>query len=324
MNSATRNIAAAQPGGPGPWMPLHTLRRGGLGGLIHGDGYTDEVEGQLRRHMTVQLPRPVRIGVVSLKGGVGKSATALGVAATLAQARGTHTALIDTDTDAATAGIQVGGGGTHSWWDLLSAAAKDEAAARRDPARFATQLPNIGLHIYPAPVSAELRARMIGRQYASLLRVLGYRYWVSIIDCGTGLTGNIAQEVLRSSDAIIIATSVAEADLIKAVETRQFLARNGHARLAAAATVAAWIRPGSGKTRAPDVEDMLREKWFTPLGPQGGGDAQVREVIAVPNDDSVAGGASINPTAAAPRTQAAWRAVGAAAMSAVCERLAAL
>ncbi|MEP6560422.1 MAG: hypothetical protein ABJD68_05010 [Nakamurella sp.] len=319
-------ITRAAPGlGPGvggalgAWVPLHTLRPPLWRTRLNGDLYSKNTHDYIIRRIRVPLPRPIKIAVLSLKGGVGKTFTSNGIGATIGIERSPQlTALLDVDPDAGSAGIQVGGAHTHSWYDLLRAASTDLSVLSH-PEDWATRTPN-NLDLYPAPPNPSLRGRMNEEFYVSLVRVLGNKYWVTVLDSGTGLASNTIQHALvRSADAVIISTSTDDSDLAKAVETRKLLSTMGFGRLGSAATVAVWQRPHRRGVQSPwEFEDDVRNNHFTcgtdPL-------TDIREVVVVPHADNIAGRMSQNPLTAAEPTRAAWRAIAASAISAAVERI---
>ena len=306
-------------GALGAWAPLHTLRPPLWRTRLNGDLYSKSTHDYIIRRIRVPLPRPIKIAVLSLKGGTGKTFNSNGIGATIGIERTPQlTALLDVDPDAGTAGEQVGGDHTHSWYDLLRAASTDLSVLSH-PEDWASRTPN-NLDVYPAPPDPSLRGRMNEEFYISLVRVLGNKYWVTVLDSGTGLASNNIQHALvRSADAVIISTSTDDIDLAAAVDTRRLLNTMGFGRLGQAATVAVWQRPNRGGVKSPwEIEDDVRTNHFTcgtdPL-------TDTREVVVVPHAHNIAGRMGQNPLAAPEPTRAAWRAIGASAISAAVERL---
>ena len=306
-------------GALGAWVPLHTLRPPLWRTRLNGDLYSKNTHDYIIRRIRVPLPRPVKIAVLCLKGGVGKTFNSNGIGATIGIERTPQlTALLDVDPDAGTAGEQVGGAHTHSWYDLLRAASADLSVLSH-PEDWATRTPN-NLDVYPAPPDPTLRGRMNEEFYASLVRVLGAKYWVTILDSGTGLASNNIQHALvRSADAVIISTSTDDIDLAAAVDTRRLLNTMGFGRLGQAATVAVWHRPNRGAARSAwEIEDDVRTNHFS-----SGTDpiTDIRDVVVVPHAHNIAGRMGTDPLAAPEPTRAAWRAISASAISAAVERI---
>ena len=306
-------------GALGAWAPLHTLRPPLWRTRLNGDLYSKNTHDYIIRRIRVPLPRPIKIAVLSLKGGTGKTFNSNGIGATIGIERTPQlTALLDVDPDAGTAGEQVGGDHTHSWYDLLRAASTDLSVLSH-PEDWASRTPN-NLDVYPAPPDPSLRGRMNEEFYISLVRVLGNKYWVTVLDSGTGLASNNIQHALvRSADAVVISTSTDDIDLAAAVDTRRLLNTMGFGRLGQAATVAVWQRPNRGGVKSPwEIEDDVRTNHFTcgtdPL-------TDTREVVVVPHAHNIAGRMGQNPLAAPEPTRAAWRAIAASAISAAVERL---
>lgn len=313
--------AMADPAGM-QWLPLRTIRPTGLA-KARGQRFTAQADSLFQRFLTAPSSRGMRIGVLAIKGGVGKSFTATGVAATLAeerQARQERVAYIDTDKDAATAGNRVGGADyPYSWWNVLSDAAKDRAAATRNAHRYAMQT-SIGMDVYPAPANPDLRAKMTGTQYRQLLGIFQMRYWLSIIDTGTAIVSEMGNAVLDSLDAVIVATSNDTVDdLPKCHETLDVIG-DRRPDLARNAIVAAYWRFSTGPDKNYfDTEDAIRgfsrpDKEGQPTRPPL--ERRVRDVVVVPQAAAQSRTPhGHDPTLVGPAVQAAWRAITAGAMS---------
>jgi chromosome partitioning protein len=139
------------------------------------------------------------LALANQKGGVGKTTTAVNLAACLAEAGG-HTLVLDLDPQAnATSGLGESANGTSSY-DLLDGAPLDELA-------HATRFPNLDLvpaRPELAGAAVELAAHSDGESFlASALMPARERYDYVFVDCPPSL-GPLTVNALAAADRVLV------------------------------------------------------------------------------------------------------------------------
>ena len=189
-----------------------------------------------------------RVAVLSLKGGVGKTVTAVGLGATLASLRGDRVMAVDANPDRGTLGDKVRLETAATIRDLLN----EQGQIRRyaDVRAFTTQAAeppgSAGLRPGPA-VSVAFSAE----DYCDVARVLEHYYSICITDCGTGLLHSAMAGVLRLADQIVLVSSPSVDGARSASATLDWLDAHGYGDLVSDAS---WCcRPSGPGARAPST-----------------------------------------------------------------------
>ncbi|MBV9094621.1 MAG: AAA family ATPase [Streptosporangiaceae bacterium] len=162
-----------------------------------------------RRDLTNRVRTPVagghhRVAVLSLKGGVGKTTTAVGLGATLAAHRGDRVIAVDANPDRGTLSDKVRLETAATIRDLLNE--RDQIRRYADVRAFTSQAPS-RLEVLASDRDPAVSVAFGAEDYCDAARVLEHFYSICITDCGTGLLHSAMSGVLRLADQIIVVSS---------------------------------------------------------------------------------------------------------------------
>jgi MinD-like ATPase involved in chromosome partitioning or flagellar assembly len=248
------------------------------GGRINPGESTTESSG---RALADRINQPVRgsysIALLSLKGGVGKTTTTVGLGATFASLRGDRVIAVDANPDFGTL-AQRGPNDTRSTVrDLLA-----DAAIRgySDVRRHTSQSPS-RLEILASERDPAISEAFSEEDYRAVHTILDRFYNIILTDCGTGLTHSAMRGVLDTADALVIVASPAIDSARSALATLDWLQHHGYAEMVPQATVVlSSARPG---TMPIDLEQLVRHF-----------QSRVRSVCFIPYDHHLAEGGQIS------------------------------
>jgi MinD-like ATPase involved in chromosome partitioning or flagellar assembly len=218
------------------------------GGLLR---FGESAADMRRRDLINRVRTPVagghhRVAVLSLKGGVGKTTTTVGLGATLATLRGDRVIAVDANPDRGTLSDKVRLETAATIRDLLNE--RDQLRRYADVRAFTSQAPS-RLEILASDRDPGVSVAFGADDYCDAARVLEHFYSVCLTDCGTGLLHSAISGVLQLADQIVVVSSPsvdgarsasATLDWLEA-HNRGDLVRNGVVALSA-------IRPKSKST----------------------------------------------------------------------------
>jgi MinD-like ATPase involved in chromosome partitioning or flagellar assembly len=176
------------------------------GGLLR---FGESAADMRRRDLINRVRTPVagghhRVAVLSLKGGVGKTTTAVGLGATLATLRGDRVIAVDANPDRGTLSDKVQLETAATIRDLLNE--RDQVSRYADVRAFTSQMPS-RLEVLASDRDPAVSVAFGADDYGAVARVLEHFYSVSITDCGTGLLHSAMTGVLRLADQMILVSS---------------------------------------------------------------------------------------------------------------------
>jgi MinD-like ATPase involved in chromosome partitioning or flagellar assembly len=145
-----------------------------------------------------------RVAVLSLKGGVGKTTTAVGLGATLATLRGDRVIAVDANPDRGTLSDKVRLETSATIRDLLNE--RDQVRRYADVRAFTSQAPS-RLEVLASDRDPAVSVAFGAEDYCDTARVLEHFYSICITDCGTGLLHSAMSGVLRLADQIVLVSS---------------------------------------------------------------------------------------------------------------------
>ena len=250
------------------------------GGLVK---ISESSAGQRRREMVNRVRTPVagghhRVAVMSLKGGVGKTTTAVGLGATLASLRGDRVIAMDANPDRGTLSDKVRLESPATVRDLLN----DRTLIRRyaDIRQFTSQASS-RLEILASDRDPGVSIAFSADDYREVSCILEHHYSIAITDCGTGLLHSAMSGILEMADHIVLVSSPSVDGARSASATLDWLEAHRYTDLVRTAVVVlSTIRPRSRST--VDLERL--EAHFA---------ARCREVIRIPYDAHLEEGAEV-------------------------------
>ncbi|MET1021154.1 MAG: MinD/ParA family protein [Arthrobacter sp.] len=271
------------------------------GSLNLGPSARQREEDELARRISRQLQGSYNTAVLSLKGGIGKTSTTVGVGLTLAEFRGDPPCAIDANPDSG---------------DLVERALGEGIYQQQAPRTISDLLKNIEsidsltalarymhhagrLHLIAGEQDPEVSDSLTAEEYLRIRKLISGYYSVALTDCGTGVTHNAMSGILQSADNLIIAAGYAVSGAKRARSTLHWLAGHGYEELARNAVVVITDKDEvSSRVDKDAIEDHLS--------------GICRQLIAVPHDRGVADGDLVTLDVLRPETRRAYREIAAA------------
>lgn len=271
------------------------------GSLNLGPSARQREEDELARRISRQLQGSYNTAVLSLKGGIGKTSTTVGVGLTLAEYRGDPPCAIDANPDSG---------------DLVERALGEGIYQQQAPRTISDLLRNVDsidsltalarymhhagrLHLIAGEQDPEVSDSLTAEEYLRIRKLISGYYSVALTDCGTGVTHNAMSGILQSADNLIIAAGYAVSGAKRARSTLHWLADHGYEDLARNAVVVITDKDEvSSRVDKDAIEDHLS--------------GICRQLIAVPHDRGVADGDLVTLDSLRPETRRAYREIAAA------------
>ena len=174
-----------------------------------------------------------RIAVLSLKGGVGKTTTTVGLGATFASVRGDRVIAVDANPDLGTL-VHRAPRQTRSTVRTLL----DDPDIRRysDVRAHTSQAPS-RLEVLASEQDPAVSEAFSESDYRDAMDILRSYYNIILTDCGTGLLHSAMAGVLDLADTLVLVTSPAIDGARSASATLDWLEHHGHGDLAARTVV---------------------------------------------------------------------------------------
>jgi len=243
-----------------------------------------------------------RIGVVSLKGGIGKTTTAAGLGLALATSRGDGVIAVDANPDAGTLSDRLVGAppdpysgaewvgahvrATDDVWiaprsvrDLLSAVAADEIGSATDVMRYVSIAGR--LHVLASEQDPETSEAFSADEYRTTAEVISAFYSVMITDTGTGLLHSAMAGMLSMANSLVIIAAPSVDGASRAAKTLDWLNAHHYGHLVARSVVAvSHTRP-----RAQNVDMRVLDAHFA---------ARTRALVHIPYDPHLVAGSVIH------------------------------
>jgi MinD-like ATPase involved in chromosome partitioning or flagellar assembly len=244
---------------PAPSSGWRRLLYGVSGGLVNfGEGPRDVYRKNLIAHVDRPLQGCYRIAVLSLKGGVGKTAVAATLGSTFASIRGDRVIAVDANPDRGTLSQKVPLETPATVRDLLRGA--ETIRRYSDVRRYTSQAPS-RLEVLASENDPAVSEAFSADDYVRTLDVLERFYSLVIADCGTGLLHSVMSGVLANTDTIIVVSSGSVDGARSASATLDWLDAHGYDDLVRnSVAVINAVRPRSGKVDLKKVEDHFSRR----------------------------------------------------------------
>ena len=236
-----------------------------------------------RRALVARACTPVggghhRVAVLSLKGGVGKTTTVMGLGSTLASLRGDRVIAVDANPDRGTLSDKLRLETPATIRDLLNE--REHIQRYAEVRAFTTQAPS-RLEVLASDRDPTVSVAFSDEDYEDVSQVLEHYYSICITDCGTGLLHSAMAGVLRLADQIVLVSSPSVDGARSASATLDWLQAHGYGDLVRdAVVVLSVIRPRSKST----IDLGRLEQHFA---------ARSRAVIRIPHDAHLEEGAEV-------------------------------
>lgn len=235
-----------------------------------------------REDLLAQIRQPVlgdfRIAVLSIKGGVGKTTTTLGLGSALSLMRNDRVIAVDANPDRGTLAERVRDSSTQSTVrDLLS----DPNIKRYADVRSHTRMASSRLEVLASEQEPAVSEVFGEADYRRTVDILRHYYNIILTDCGTGIMHSAMAGILDLAHTIVLVSSPAIDAARSASATLDWLMQHGHSALVREAhVVLSASRPGSAAVKLDKVYEHF--------------EARCRSVHLIPFDPHLAEGADID------------------------------
>lgn len=290
--------------------PTKDRPSGGLRGAVYkasggtvnlGPSARQREDDALEKRISRQLHGAYNTAVLSLKGGIGKTSTTVGVGMTLAEFRGDPPCAIDANPDSGDLAERALGESIYqssiprTVSDII-----DDLGSITSLTELSRYMQHAGrFHVLAGEQEPEVSDSLTAEEYLKIRALIGKYYSVLLTDCGTGVTHNAMKGILQSADNLVIAAGYAVSGAKRARSTLLWLASHGYEELARNAIV---VITDKDEVSARVNKDAISEHLS----------GICRELIAVPHDRGVADGDLISLETLKPSTRRAYKEIAAA------------
>jgi MinD-like ATPase involved in chromosome partitioning or flagellar assembly len=245
------------------------VHRATRGHVNPGNSRKERTQEDLLAQIRQPLAGDFRIAVLSVKGGVGKTTTTLGLGSALAMIRRDRVIAVDANPDRGTLAERVNDNSTRSTVrDLLS----DPNINRYADIRCHTRMAVSRLEVLASEEDPAAANVFNEEDYRRTVGILGYLYNVILTDCGTGIMHSAMAGVLDLAHSIVLVSSPAIDAVRSASATLDWLMQHGHSGLVREGhVVLSAARPGPVPMKLSKVyeffESRCRSIHFIPFDP---------------------------------------------------------
>lgn len=252
---------------------IHMLTRINLG-LSPDELYEMDLHHRIRRNARDSY----QIGVIGLKGGVGKTALTVALGSALSRVRGDRILAVDADPDGGNLADRVGRQSAATVADLLT----DKELNRYNDIRAYTSMNSSNLEVLSSQDYSAAGREFDDEDWKGATEIASRYYNLVLADCGAGLFQPASRAVLESVSGLVIVASASIDGARQAAITIDWLCRNGYQHLLGRSCVVInHVVPGKP---CLDVADVVQQ--FERHVPAG-------RVIVLPWDRHIAAGTEI-------------------------------
>ena len=234
------------------------LHRATRGRVNPGVSQRDREQQALMEQIRKPLASDFRIAVLSIKGGVGKTTTTIGLGSAFAMVRSDRVIAVDANPDRGTLAERISDSSTSSTVrDLLL----DPHVSRYADVRHHTRLAPSRLEVL-ASVQDPAVSEVFGESdYRRAIEILQAHYNIILTDCGTGIMHSSMASVLDLAQALVLVSSPAVDAARSAAATLDWLTQHGYGTLAREShVVLSGVRPGSSSATFDEVFQYFEER----------------------------------------------------------------
>ncbi|WP_330257536.1 AAA family ATPase [Nocardia sp. NBC_00565] len=248
------------------------------GGMINpGESAADVVFRDLAERVNQPVRGDYRIAILSLKGGVGKTTTTVGLGSTFSSVRGDRVIAIDANPDLGTLAHRVPRQTRSTVRNLL----EDQHITRYSDVRAHTSQAPSRLEVLASEQDPAVSEAFSEADYRQAIGILQSFYNIILTDCGTGLMHSAMAGVLDMASSLVLVTSPAIDGARSASATLDWLDHHGYSKLVERTVVVV----NASRRGASTIDlDQLRKLFLD----------RTRAVQVVPFDDHLAEGAEID------------------------------
>ena len=233
------------------------------------------------QELVARIRQPVRgdyrIAVLSLKGGVGKTTTTMGLGSIFASVRGDRVIAVDANPDFGTLSQRVSLQTRSTVRDLLL----DPVIERYSDVRRHTSQATSRLEVLASERDPAASEAFSDEEYRAVARILQRYYNIILTDCGTGLMHSAMTGVLDLAHSLVLVSSAAIDGARSAAATLDWLSLHGHDHLVRNAVVVINLpREGSPNVGIQDLRNYFLSR--------------CRAVHIIPYDSHLSEGAEID------------------------------
>ncbi|HZE31165.1 MAG TPA: MinD/ParA family protein, partial [Actinoallomurus sp.] len=268
------------------------------GGVIHPGESPQEMK---RRELLARARTPVagghhRVAVMSLKGGVGKTTTTVGLGATLASMRGDRVIAVDANPDRGTLSDKVRLETATTVRDLLN---EHEQIQRYADVRAYTSQSSSRLEVLASDRDPAVSEAFSEDDYRTVAHVLEHFYSICLTDCGTGLLHSAMAGVLGLANQLVLVSSPSVDGARSASATLDWLEAHHYGDLVRGGVVV--LSMVRSRSRSTVDLDRLQAHF----------ESRCRAVVRIPYDPHLEEGAEVELDQLSTATQEAYLALAA-------------
>ncbi|MFK0006986.1 MinD/ParA family protein [Paenarthrobacter sp. NPDC090520] len=300
--SAHLETQFVRPDKPRPSTGFRSVLYSATGGFVNlGPSAKDQDEAELERRIARPLSGSFNTAILSLKGGIGKTSTTVGVGMILAEYRGDHPCAIDANPDSGDLAERALG---EMLYQKVKPRTVTDIVRDIDHINSLTMLTDYmhhanRLHLVAGEQDPALSDALTAGEYLRIKQLVSQYYSVTLTDCGTGVSHPAMAGVLPEATNLVIASGYAVSGAKRARNTLQWLADHGYENLARNAIVVVTDKDQvSSRVNKRAIEEHLA--------------GFCRQLITVPHDRGVADGDRISLDKIAAGTRRAYKEIAAA------------